>query len=147
MDQEYCIDILKMNSLGITAARIAIIQFFLENDQPFIELNKILKMTPDFINRTTLYRTLIAFCAADLLYKIVDSRNKIFYGVGDQLKIHTKISQLTNKNNYHFQCSTCCKIFCLPLKAPNISLPDGFTKTDSNFLLTGKCNKCLPARR
>jgi Fur family transcriptional regulator, ferric uptake regulator len=142
MDQEYFVDILKMNSLGITMARIAIIQFFVENDCAFIELNKILKMTPDFINRTTLYRTLMAFCAANLLYKIVDTRNKVFYGIGDKLKIHTRITQLTNKHNYHFQCSTCHKIFCLPLRAPNISLPEGFTKTNTNFLLTGKCNKC-----
>jgi Fe2+ or Zn2+ uptake regulation protein len=142
MDTDFFIDILKMNSLGVTATRIALIQFLFEMNQPFIEINLVLKMAPGDISRTTLYRTLLAFCSAGLLYKIADNSNKVFYGIGDKLAAYLKLTEATNKDNYHFQCRKCGKIFCLPVRAQAIELPAGFIKTSSNLLLSGECNVC-----
>lgn len=143
MEPDYFTDILKMNDLGITVARLCIIQFLVDTNMPFIELQQILKMSPGGINRTTLYRTLILFCSANLLYKIIDTRNKVYYGMGDRLKRHLHLTDLTNKENYHFQCIACGKIFCLPTKMHDVDLPPGFTKTNFSLLLSGKCSVCI----
>ena len=146
ISEDHILDILKMNSMSVTAARVSIIQFLAGKKQAFISLNDLLKQTPGDINRTTLYRTLLSFCLADMLYKIVDNKNRVFYGMGEKLKLHISIPELTNKHNYHFQCSTCEKIFCIPVKMAAIELPAGFTNTGAHLLLSGICSNCSPQK-
>lgn len=130
-----------MNDLGVTSTRLAIACHLLDKKKPFTELQEFLNISPS-INRTTVYRTLISFCKADLLYKLIDNKNRVFYGLGKKLRLHITPCEFTSKENYHLQCKTCHKIICLATKIPTLDLPAGFTMTDYNLIFTGDCKSC-----
>lgn len=136
-----------MAVVSVTGSRIAILAFLLKQKNAFISLQEILKMPGKNISRTTLYRTLMVFCDAGIIYKITDNKNKVLYGLGRRLKPYVRTDNFSNSDNYHFQCRSCGTVYCLSQSVPPVELPAGFIKTDSNFLLTGFCEKCSAKKK
>jgi Fur family ferric uptake transcriptional regulator len=46
-------------------------------------------------------------------------------------------------DHVHFMCDECGKTYCLDqVLAPHVVLPNGFTSTRTDVVVSGKCNKC-----
>ena len=143
MNRNAIIDLLRSKSIDVTKARVEILDFLLKNHAVLTSLPEILKLPGKRFNRITVYRTLVTLCNIGLAYKIIDINNRPFYAVDKSLKPnHNDLNQPSSKEFYHFQCTSCNSVICLPTSFQDIKLPEGFIKRGAILLLTGYCSKC-----
>lgn len=92
-------------------------------------------------DRTTLYRTLKTFQENGLVHQIHDESGSTKYA----LCAEDCTCSYPDDIHVHFYCSACENTFCFQhLKIPKFDLPDHFTPSHGNFVLTGHCPACSP---
>lgn len=93
------------------------------------------KMVVD-ADRATVYRILNRFCDDGLVHKIVADDGKQYFAVC--IKCDEKTIP---ENHFHFRCTNCQTIMCLPLKV-EFSLPKKYEVQSMNCVLVGLCDTC-----
>ena len=90
-------------------------------------------------DRTTLYRTLKTFQEHGVVHQIYDESGSTKYG----LCAENCTCSYPDDMHAHFYCSSCDNTYCLQkLSIPNVDLPDGFSPSYGNFVITGSCPDC-----
>lgn len=137
------IDLLKRQSLSVTESRKRILQIFL--DQPgALSHGEIEKKAGMIFDRVTIYRTLQTFVDRGLIHTIPSAENAVRYALckdecGDGHHRHEHI---------HFVCTRCEQTFCLDeVVTPVIRLPKGYSTSQIEILVQGKCKQCATVVR
>ncbi|WP_298790118.1 transcriptional repressor [uncultured Allomuricauda sp.] len=89
------------------------------------------------INRATIYRVLNRYCEDGVLHRIVADNGKQYFALCVRCDENDK-----PQNHFHFRCSTCETIECLPIPV-NFSLPQNYKLETVNCVLTGTCKDCV----
>ena len=134
--------VLNSKGIAVTNNRIYLLKLLVLNKQKLVRLRDILKISGGTLHRITTYRTLITFCDAGLVYKIIDNNNRPVYAVDNSLWVNKDQSGQHYKEYYYFQCISCKKAICVPHHFQTIKLPAGFVKAEASLLLLGYCAKC-----
>ena len=130
--------ILKQNRLSITGSRQKILALFLSSDGALSHAD-IEKDTGESFDRVTVYRTLQTFVEKGIIHLIPTTDNSIKYALckNDCARGHH------HDNHVHFICRECEKTICLDdVSIPVVKLPNGFTPTRSEMVVTGTCGEC-----
>ncbi len=123
--------ILQRHRLSRTTSRREILEVFLQKEEALSE-KEIKEELVIHCDRATIYRTLNTFVKAGILHAILNDDGPVKYVIKKEPEDHI-----------HFKCTECGNIVCLPhILVENIDLPEGFTRTESNFLVIGTCNRC-----
>ncbi|HVZ95934.1 MAG TPA: transcriptional repressor [Chitinophagaceae bacterium] len=134
----YIAKLLQLHGLNATAPRISVISLLLREKRWF-DLPEIQKHVN--AGRITVYRILNVLLDKEIIRKIVDVHNKVFYCFNDQNPFFISTSS-RKKEAIYFRCSNCNEIFVLKRSHIDIHLPKNFTKTGTNLFITGYCNHC-----
>lgn len=90
-------------------------------------------------DRSSLFRTLRLFTERHLLHETDD-------GTGQRKYCVCRCADSRHLNHVHFRCTVCGKTYCLFGHAiPVVSLPEGFTMTDAEYIIKGVCPECQSA--
>jgi len=130
--------ILKRNQLSITGSRRRILELFLRNNGALAH-SDIEKKTGERFDRVTVYRTLQSFLEKGIIHTIPTSDNSIQYALckDDCREGHH------HDNHVHFICESCNTTICLEdVIVPEVKLPVGFSPSDSQMVVRGKCREC-----
>ena len=88
-------------------------------------------------DRATIYRILNRFCEDEIVHKIVADDGKQYFAVC------VKCDEKTMPNNhFHFRCTKCETIECLPAKV-EFSVPKDYVVEHLNCVLVGVCKDCV----
>ena len=93
------------------------------------------KMAVD-ADRATVYRILNRFCEDGIVHKIVADDGKQYFAVCNKCD-----KQSIPENHFHFRCTECQTIECLPMKV-EFSLPKRYEVQSMNCVLVGLCDTC-----
>ena len=130
--------ILKRNQLSITGSRRRILELFLQNNGALAH-SDIEKKTGERFDRVTVYRTLQSFLEKGIIHTIPTADNAIQYALckDDCGQGHH------HDNHVHFICDICHTTICLEgVTVPEVKLPQGFTPSDMQMVVRGKCAEC-----
>lgn len=130
--------LLKNHSLRLTQGRADVISIFLDRDVA-ISHGDIESDVDGKYDRVTIYRTLKSFLEKGLIHKVLDDTGATRYALCSD-----SCSEVKHQHNHiHFKCQECDETTCLDhVHIPSVQLPDGFQMSESNYLITGTCNKC-----
>jgi Fur family ferric uptake transcriptional regulator len=132
-------DIAKLLSnykLSLTRNRINIISVLYHSSIPISEKEIQMKLKK-VCDRSTIYRNLSTLTEKGVLQRII-SGGSIKYKLLIQRNNENK-----KQDHVHFQCVRCDKVICLEdLLVKEYTLPDGFTKSENQFLILGSCKEC-----
>lgn len=131
-------DLLKDHSLRLTQGRADVISIFL-NRNVAISHGDIESDVDGKYDRVTIYRTLKSFLEKGLIHKVLDDAGATRYALCSD-----NCSEVNHQHNHiHFKCQVCDETTCLDhVNIPDVTLPNGFQMAESNYLITGTCNKC-----
>ena len=88
------------------------------------------------VDRSTVFRSLVAFTEAHLLHEIDD-------GSGMEKYCVCRCKGSHHLNHLHFACTRCGKTYCLEEHTiPLVTLPDGFKTYEVEYIVKGICPKC-----
>ena len=133
------IETLKKNQLSITDSRKKILELFIRSKGALAHADIESESGTEF-DRVTIYRTLQTFVEKGIIHTIPTADNSIRYalckdacGEGHHHDDHV-----------HFMCDHCGTTYCLDqVTVPKVSLPNGFTATQMDLVVSGKCMKCI----
>lgn len=130
--------LLKDHSLRLTQGRADVISVFL-NRNIAISHGDIEADVDGKYDRVTIYRTLKSFLEKGLIHKVLDDAGATRYALCSD-----NCSEINHQHNHiHFKCQVCDETTCLEhVNIPDVTLPQGFRMADSNYLITGTCDKC-----
>ncbi len=129
--------LLDSKSIQITAIRILVLQFFLNQNKALSLYN--LEEKFHFSDRTTLYRTLKTFTEKGLVHQINDGTSSAKYALCDT----TCTSHQHTDIHPHFYCKKCKETTCLnTISIPEISLSKSFKINSTELIIKGICNVC-----
>lgn len=132
--QEQITKILKDKGITPSYTRIKIYDYLFKDkihptvDEIFIDL---LELLPT-LSKTTVYNSLKLFIEKDLVRAVNLYDNKMRY-------------EIVRSNHGHFKCTTCSKIYDIPMEI-NVQMPeelDGSIISNYHHLLIGTCSHCL----
>ena len=131
--------ILKDHSLRHTQGRADIISVFLNKNVAISHSDIEAEMDSQY-DRVTIYRTLKSFLEKGLIHKVLDDTGTMHYALCDDA-----CSEVEHQHDHiHFKCNNCGETTCLEnVHIPKVSLPNGFSYEESNYLITGTCDKCI----
>ncbi|WP_323755453.1 Fur family transcriptional regulator [Roseivirga sp.] len=131
-------ELLRDHTLRLTQGRADVIDVFL-NHEVAVSHADIEVAVDGKYDRVTIYRTLKSFLDKGLIHKILDDKGGIRYAL-----CADACSEGSHQHNHiHFKCNKCEQTTCLEhVEIPMVKLPRGFTGEESNFLITGICDKC-----
>lgn len=122
--------------IRVTAVRLMIWKQIRNGFHGVFSLNDLEKALPT-VDRSTLFRTLTTFSDAHLLHTVDDGSGSQKYCVCH----HDDTRHCTG--HVHLTCRICHKTFCLSnLKVPQVSLPEGFTVEETEYVVKGICDRC-----
>lgn len=128
-------EILKKAGLRVTASRRKIIEILIESQGALSEIDLEKQLAAD-CDRTTIYRTLNTLLEKEMVHRLVDMDGVNKYALNTATDKETA-------EHAHFKCNHCGIISCLPVSpSQQISLPKGYSKLESNFLVIGVCQDC-----
>lgn len=129
--------LLTSKNIQITAIRILVLQFFLNQNKAYSLHN--LEEKFHFSERTTLYRTLKTFTEKGLVHQINDGTSSAKYALCDtscNSHKHTDIHP-------HFYCEKCKETSCInSILIPEISLSKSFKINSTELIIKGVCDVC-----
>ncbi len=132
---------LKAYNLRQTDCRQDVLDFFSDNDYALSHSDIENYLKPKY-DRVTLYRTLKTFLDAGLIHKVLDDEGGSKYALCKEI-CHTHEHD-HHHDHVHFKCQQCGFTNCLEdIVIPEIKLPTGFKKIESNLLIQGICKSCL----
>ncbi|WP_069658761.1 Fur family transcriptional regulator [Arcticibacter eurypsychrophilus] len=88
------------------------------------------------IDRATIYRVLNQFCEDGIVHKIIADDGKQYFAICKKCD-----DQKLPDNHFHFRCSSCQTIECLPALV-HFSVPESYKVERFNCILIGKCKDC-----
>ncbi|MCB2220539.1 MAG: transcriptional repressor [Bacteroidetes bacterium] len=125
------ISILEHHQLSRTESRMEILELLLNKNVALSE-KEIKDELSIKCDRATIYRTLNTFVKSGIAHSIINNDGPLKY-----------VIKKAPEDHVHFKCQVCGHIMCLPqIIIDKIELPDGFTRTESNFLVIGTCKNC-----
>ena len=128
---------LRNRKIQPTAMRLRVLNF-LADSQAAVGLNDLEEYFTR-ADRTTLYRTLKTFLEQGLVHQINDASGTAKYA----LCAENCTCSYPDDIHLHFYCASCEQTFCFThLGIPPFELPEGFTPSHANFVITGKCPVC-----
>ncbi|MFY8004221.1 MAG: Fur family transcriptional regulator [Chitinophagaceae bacterium] len=131
-------EILKSSSLSVTDSRKAILELF-QSTEGALSHGDIETKTASQFDRVTIYRTLQTFVEKGIIHSIPTTDNSVKYALCKD----TCTAGEHHDNHVHFICNICDVTICLDhVLVPTVNLPEGFTATSSNYLISGICNNC-----
>jgi len=131
-------DILKQSGLSLTESRKKILELFLDAEGALAH-NDIEKNTHTSFDRVTVYRTLQTFVEKGIIHRIPTTDNSVLYA----LCRHNCSHGHHHDNHVHFICDECGTTYCLDnISIPEVQLPNGFKKLQTDVVISGTCNKC-----
>ncbi|WP_028785904.1 Fur family transcriptional regulator [Terrimonas ferruginea] len=131
-------NILKRNSLSLTASREKILQLFLSNDGA-LSHGDIEKKAGERFDRVTVYRTLQTFTEKGIIHTIPTADNAVRYAL-----CKDNCSEGHHHDHHvHFICQQCKQTFCLDdVVTPDIKLPRGYALSHIEVVAEGVCRQC-----
>ncbi len=128
------IDILNNHSLKRTSCREGIIEIMLNANKALSEVEIRENLSGNY-DRTTFYRSFKTLEEHKIIHKIVVDNLMVKYAIDNP--IHQ------NKGHVHFFCNDCHTVQCIDtVNVLDIKLPDGYTPTEIEVLIKGKCAIC-----
>lgn len=125
------VEILENYGLSKTNSRKDILLVFLTNQVALSEKEIQTELKRKY-DRATIYRTLNTFSETGIIHLVINEGGQSKYLLKKQPEEHL-----------HFKCNVCDTIVCMTdIAIPDYQLPEGFTKMEANFLITGICKKC-----
>ena len=126
---------LKKTEISRTPLRVELLNIFSQATRPLSQ-KEIESQVAIAYDRATLYRNLRLFIEKNIIHRISVSENLVAYKLQEP-------EVREEKEHLHFHCKQCHLVFCMPqFKIAEYNLPQGFTKTDSHFVIDGFCNTC-----
>jgi Fur family ferric uptake transcriptional regulator len=129
-------DLLKQKNLRLTNARKGVLEAF-RNSRSALSHRELDKKLPTYLDRITMYRTLVSFKKKGLIHSVTDPES----GIARYLFTNPALPEY----HAHFKCTGCDLLICLSISiSPEgmIALPDGFQATSYSFIIEGLCDKC-----
>ena len=132
------IETLKRNQLSITDSRRKILEMFIRANGALAHADIENQSGTEF-DRVTIYRTLQTFVEKGIIHTIPTADNSVRYAL-----CKDECSEGHHHDDHvHFMCDGCGTTYCLDhVSVPEIKLPEGFTATQTDVLVSGKCKKC-----
>lgn len=109
----------------------------LKKSKSAVSRKEIMKELRGSLDRVTVYRILNRFLEDGLVHKVISDGGQTFFAVSDMKCSPEK----QYSNHIHFKCLKCSKVICLDRQI-EFSLPKGFIPVDTNYFISGYCNKC-----
>jgi Fur family transcriptional regulator, ferric uptake regulator len=135
---ETILKILQQFGLRNTDCRSAILEAFLMSNFALTNADIELKLAQNF-DRVTVYRTLKIFLNKGIIHKVLDDLGSPKYALCKEYCT----THHHNHSHVHFKCNVCGQTNCLDdVKIPSVQLPQGYTLSESNFLISGVCDNC-----
>jgi Fur family ferric uptake transcriptional regulator len=137
----YSDEILKKNQLSVTDSRRKILGLFFSHAGA-LSHGDIEKKAGEKFDRVTIYRTLQTFLDKGIIHSIPSPDNTVHYALcKDECT-----SGHHHDNHIHFICNSCGLTACLEdVIVPAIKLPDGFSASRVDMIVSGTCEKCKSA--
>lgn len=144
--QDAIVHYLKSKGLRLTDCRVELFTIIHTADY-VLSSAELEKLLPHY-DRVTIYRTLQAFVAHQVIHCIADN-NILKYGVNEPNLLQPNTVNSSNAGpqttieHVHFKCTQCARTLCLPdVPLPHLHLPEGFTLSSTHLLAEGICNRC-----
>ncbi|MEH0152989.1 transcriptional repressor [Limibacter armeniacum] len=130
---------LKEHGIRRTPFRIELLTLFAEAKHALSHHDITEKLKPGQ-DRVTIYRALDAFVEKGLIHKVPDVHGAI---AKYALCSHDCSSEKHEDDHIHFVCHKCEQTYCMEdIHIPKISLPKGYQKDHSDFIIHGTCESC-----
>jgi Fur family transcriptional regulator, ferric uptake regulator len=132
------IETLKKHQLSITDSRKKILELFIRSKSALAHADIETHSGTEF-DRVTIYRTLQTFVEKGIIHTIPTTDNSVRYALCKE----DCVSGRHHDDHVHFMCDDCGATYCLDhVTVPKINLPSGFTATQTDLVVSGKCIKC-----
>jgi Fur family ferric uptake transcriptional regulator len=129
--------LLKDHDLRPTAARLELLDYFLDQNQS-LGVSRINHAMSSKFDRATVYRTLKVFTENGILHRVMGLDEESSYALCDSCA-----EGHHDDEHVHFLCRNCGKNQCLhDVVIPTVALPRGYQLQDANMLLEGLCADC-----
>ena len=90
------------------------------------------------MDKSTIFRTLVLFLEHHLIHSVEDGSGSLKYCV-----CHNNGDCSPEEFHCHFYCEKCCQTYCLEeVHPPIVSVPEGYSIREANYLLKGICLEC-----
>lgn len=128
--------LLEHHGVKITANRLLIARALEEAGRPLSMTE--LEDRLETIDKSNVFRTLMAFKDAHLVHSLEDTGDGVRYEL-----CHSHHDGHDDDLHVHFYCTRCHKIFCLwDLPIPQVDAPEGYSVQQASYLLKGLCPEC-----
>ena len=132
------IETLKRNQLSITDSRKKILELFYQSKGALAHFDIEHQSGTEF-DRVTIYRTLQTFVEKGIIHSIPSADNSIKYALCKE----ECGGGHHHDDHVHFMCDHCGTTYCLDhITVPALQLPAGFSVTQTDVIVSGKCLKC-----
>jgi len=129
--------LLKRCGLSRTKARLHVVDLLNGSDQP-VSGTDILQQLGSTCDKSTIYRTLNILFEKGLLARVI-----VDHEVKYALKAVVTETGKGESDHVHFKCDSCSRVYCLKdLEVSDFDLPEGFIKSENQFLIIGICKSC-----
>jgi Fur family ferric uptake transcriptional regulator len=108
----------------------------LANKKRAMSHDSILKQMKIEADRATIYRILNRFCEDEIVHRIVADDGKQYFAI-----CVTCDENVLPKNHFHFRCTQCETIECLPAHV-EFSISEKYIVQQMNCVLVGICKEC-----
>jgi Fur family ferric uptake transcriptional regulator len=133
------IETLKRNQLSITDSRKKILEMFVKSRGALAHADIEHQSGTEF-DRVTIYRTLQTFVEKGIIHTIPTADNSVKYAL---CKDTACAEGHHHDNHVHFMCDRCSTTYCLDhVSIPAVSLPAGFTASQTSLVMNGICVRC-----
>ena len=130
---------LKDHNLRHTSNREELLNLLLQTDHALAHGDIEACLGPDY-DRVTIYRTLRTFVDKGIIHKVLDDTGDPKYA----LCRHSCAKDDHHHDHVHFKCQQCGQTTCLDhVQIPAISLPNGYSRVETNLLIQGRCPECV----
>ena len=136
MEEKHLLELMERHGVKPTANRIVIARAFAAAGRPMsmTELETVLET----IDKSNVFRTLLAFREAHLVHVLDDTGDGVRY---ELCRRHHDDED--DDVHVHFYCEKCHRTFCLHnTPIPPVSIPEGYEMHSVSYLLKGICKDC-----
>ena len=136
METNDIVALLEEHNVRPTANRIIVAGALAKADMP-LSLAE-LETEIDSIDKSNIFRALIAFKDNHLVHAIEDGSNGVRY---ELCKSHDHDHD--EDLHVHFHCEICGKTFCFEdIPVPKVDVPEGYQPISTNYIIKGICPSC-----
>ena len=131
----HALRILQEAGIKPTSNRLLVLRTLLEAEAPMGLID--LETALETLERSSISRVLAMLLDHDVIHALEDGRGITRY------EICHATSGEDDDMHAHFYCEQCHKIICFEeIKAPRITVPEGYTVRGVNYMLKGLCPEC-----